>query len=41
MLGGLIAAFAAQRLPAWEAALAGVYLHGLAADCLSTLGAGP
>ncbi|MGK8893692.1 NAD(P)H-hydrate dehydratase [Burkholderia gladioli] len=41
VLGGLIAAFAAQRLPAWEAALAGVYLHGLAADCLSTLGAGP
>ncbi|MEX3606095.1 MAG: NAD(P)H-hydrate dehydratase [Burkholderia sp.] len=41
VLGGLIAAFAAQRLPAWEAALAGVYLHGLAADCLTTLGTGP
>ncbi|MEX3612034.1 MAG: NAD(P)H-hydrate dehydratase [Burkholderia sp.] len=35
------AAFAAQRLPAWEAALAGVCLHGLAADCLTTLGTGP
>ncbi|KAF1012498.1 MAG: NAD(P)H-hydrate dehydratase [Burkholderia sp.] len=41
VLVGLIAAFVAQRLPAWEAALAGVYLHGLAADCLSALGAGP
>ncbi len=41
VLGGLIAAFAAQRMPAWEAALAGTYLHGLAADCLTALGDGP
>ncbi|MEK6424981.1 MAG: NAD(P)H-hydrate dehydratase [Burkholderia gladioli] len=41
VLGGLIAAFAAQRMPACEAALAGVYLHGLAADCLTALGQGP
>jgi ADP-dependent NAD(P)H-hydrate dehydratase / NAD(P)H-hydrate epimerase len=41
VLGGLIAAFAAQRLPCLAAALAGVYLHGLAADCLVARGAGP
>ncbi len=41
VLGGLIAAFAAQRIPAYEAALGGVYLHGLAADCLTALGDGP
>ncbi|WP_141755160.1 NAD(P)H-hydrate dehydratase [Burkholderia plantarii] len=41
VLGGLIAAFLAQRIPAYEAALGGVYLHGLAADCLTALGDGP
>ncbi len=41
VLGGLIAAFAAQRLPCLAAARAGVYLHGLAADCLVARGAGP
>lgn len=32
VLAGLIAAFAAQGIPSWEAACAGVYLHGLAGD---------
>lgn len=41
VLSGLIGAFVAQRLPGYEAALAGVYLHGLAAQYLSTSGAGP
>jgi ADP-dependent NAD(P)H-hydrate dehydratase / NAD(P)H-hydrate epimerase len=41
VLGGLIGAFLAQRLPAYEAALAGVYLHGLAADALTAVGEGP
>ncbi|WDD93897.1 NAD(P)H-hydrate dehydratase [Burkholderia sp. FERM BP-3421] len=41
VLGGLIAALAAQRLPCLAAARAGVYLHGLAADCLVARGAGP
>jgi ADP-dependent NAD(P)H-hydrate dehydratase / NAD(P)H-hydrate epimerase len=41
VLGGLIAAFAAQGLPGLAAARAGVYLHGLAADCLVAHGAGP
>ncbi|WP_323118847.1 NAD(P)H-hydrate dehydratase [Burkholderia alba] len=41
VLGGLIGAFAAQRMPRYEAALAGVYLHGLAADYLVATGAGP
>ncbi|KAF1025777.1 MAG: Bifunctional NAD(P)H-hydrate repair enzyme Nnr [Burkholderia plantarii] len=41
VLSGIIGAFAAQHMPAYEAALAGVYLHGLAADCLSALGQGP
>ncbi|KGD07531.1 carbohydrate kinase family protein [Burkholderia pseudomallei] len=34
VLGGLIGAFLAQRMPRYEAALAGVYLHGLAAERL-------
>ncbi|WP_434718032.1 NAD(P)H-hydrate dehydratase [Paraburkholderia sp. A1BS-2L] len=41
VLGGLIGALLAQRLPPWEAALAGVYLHGLAADTLVAEGEGP
>lgn len=41
VLGGLIGALLAQRLPPWEAALAGVYLHGLAADTLVGEGNGP
>jgi hydroxyethylthiazole kinase-like uncharacterized protein yjeF len=41
VLGGLIGAFLAQRLPAFEAALAGVYLHGLAAETLTGEGEGP
>ncbi|RKP52601.1 NAD(P)H-hydrate dehydratase [Trinickia fusca] len=41
VLGGIVGALLAQRLPAYEAALAGVYLHGLAADTLTHSGAGP
>ncbi len=41
VLGGMIGALLAQRLPRYEAALAGVYLHGLAADTLSAQGHGP
>jgi ADP-dependent NAD(P)H-hydrate dehydratase / NAD(P)H-hydrate epimerase len=41
VLGGLIGAFLAQRLPPYEAALAGVYLHGLAAETLTGEGEGP
>lgn len=41
VLGGIIGAFLAQKMPAFEAALAAVYLHGLAADVLSAEGAGP
>jgi hydroxyethylthiazole kinase-like uncharacterized protein yjeF len=41
VLGGMIGAFAAQGVPAFEAALAGVYLHGLAAEALSNEGDGP
>ncbi|NIE68116.1 NAD(P)H-hydrate dehydratase [Burkholderia sp. Ax-1719] len=41
VLGGLIGALLAQRLPPFEAALAGVYLHGLAADTLVAQGDGP
>jgi hydroxyethylthiazole kinase-like uncharacterized protein yjeF len=41
VLGGLIGAFLAQRLPAYEAALAAVYLHGLAAETLTGEGEGP
>ncbi|MFM0151602.1 NAD(P)H-hydrate dehydratase [Paraburkholderia sediminicola] len=41
VLGGVIGALLAQHLPRYEAALAGVYLHGLAADRLSAQGHGP
>ncbi|WP_321784940.1 NAD(P)H-hydrate dehydratase [Paraburkholderia sp. J94] len=41
VLGGLIGALLAQHLPPFEAALAGVYLHGLAADTLVAQGDGP
>ncbi len=41
VLGGLIGAFLAQSLPAYEAALAGVWLHGRAAQNLSDDGDGP
>ncbi len=41
VLGGIIGALLAQRLPRYEAALAGVYLHGLAADTLTARGDGP
>ncbi|HHX87446.1 MAG TPA: NAD(P)H-hydrate dehydratase, partial [Firmicutes bacterium] len=39
LLTGLIAALIAQGLPVEEAALAGVYLHGLAGDLLPARGA--
>jgi hydroxyethylthiazole kinase-like uncharacterized protein yjeF len=41
VLGGLIGAFLGQGLPRYEAALAGVFLHGLAADMLTGRGKGP
>lgn len=41
VLGGLIGALLAQRVAPYEAALAGVYLHGLAADTLTAAGTGP
>ncbi|CAH2790951.1 MAG: NAD(P)H-hydrate epimerase (EC / ADP-dependent (S)-NAD(P)H-hydrate dehydratase (EC [uncultured Paraburkholderia sp.] len=41
VLGGIIGALLAQHLPCFEAALAGVYLHGLAADMLTAQGHGP
>lgn len=41
VLGGIIGALLAQRLPSYEAALAGVYLHGWAADTLTANGHGP
>lgn len=41
VLGGIIGALLAQRVPPYEAALAGVYLHGLAADILTDQGDGP
>ncbi|SAL66990.1 carbohydrate kinase [Caballeronia udeis] len=41
VLGGLIGAFLAQGVPAYEAALAGVYLHGRAAEALTDEGEGP
>jgi ADP-dependent NAD(P)H-hydrate dehydratase / NAD(P)H-hydrate epimerase len=41
VLGGLIGALLAQNLPAYEAALAGVWLHGLAAERLTGQGIGP
>ncbi|SFU58116.1 NAD(P)H-hydrate dehydratase [Pseudoduganella namucuonensis] len=41
VLSGLCASLLAQGWPAWEAALAAVWLHGMAADVLVTEGAGP
>lgn len=41
VLGGIVGALLAQRLPSYEAALAGVYLHGLAAETLTANGLGP
>lgn len=41
VLGGIIGALLAERLPGYEAALAGVYLHGLAAETLTAAGCGP
>ncbi|GAB5099962.1 NAD(P)H-hydrate dehydratase [Caballeronia sp. HLA56] len=41
VLGGLIGALLAQKLPAYEAALAGVYFHGQAAEHLASEGTGP
>lgn len=41
VLGGIIGALLAQRLPSYEAALAGVYLHGWAAETLTAAGSGP
>jgi ADP-dependent NAD(P)H-hydrate dehydratase / NAD(P)H-hydrate epimerase len=41
VLGGMIGALLAQHLPPFEAALAGVWLHGLAADTLCAEGTGP
>ncbi|MDU0810616.1 MAG: NAD(P)H-hydrate dehydratase [Burkholderia sp.] len=40
-LSGLIGAFLAQSVSAYEAAIAAVYLHGLAADILVSNGIGP
>lgn len=40
-LGGLIGALLAQRMPAFEAACAGVFLHGRAAEVLAEQGEGP
>ncbi len=41
VLSGLCGSLLAQGWPEWEAALAGVWLHGMAADLLVTEGAGP
>ncbi|MGN6085884.1 NAD(P)H-hydrate dehydratase [Trinickia sp.] len=41
VLGGIVGALLAERLPSYEAALAGVYLHGWAADTLTACGRGP
>lgn len=41
VLCGMIGAFAAQRIPPYEAALAAVYLHGQAAESLCADGDGP
>jgi hydroxyethylthiazole kinase-like uncharacterized protein yjeF len=41
VLAGLCGALLAQGWPAWEAALAGVWLHGRAADVLVSAGIGP
>jgi hydroxyethylthiazole kinase-like uncharacterized protein yjeF len=41
VLTGIVGALAAQGLPAEDALIAGVYLHGAAADALAVHGAGP
>ncbi|GGY34379.1 NAD(P)H-hydrate dehydratase [Pseudoduganella albidiflava] len=41
VLAGLAGALLAQGWPGWEAALAAVWLHGIAADMLVAEGAGP
>jgi hydroxyethylthiazole kinase-like uncharacterized protein yjeF len=41
VLAGLCGALLAQRWPAWEAALAAVWLHGAAAELLVDQGVGP
>ncbi|CBW75191.1 Nitric-oxide reductase subunit C (EC 1.7.99.7) [Mycetohabitans rhizoxinica HKI 454] len=41
VLCGMIGAFAAQRMPPYEAALTAVYLHGAAAESLCADGDGP
>jgi len=41
VLAGLCGALLAQGWPQWEAALAAVWLHGMAADVLVTEGTGP
>lgn len=41
VLAGLCGALLAQGWPQWEAALAAVWLHGMAADVLVTEGCGP
>jgi ADP-dependent NAD(P)H-hydrate dehydratase / NAD(P)H-hydrate epimerase len=41
VLAGLIGTLLGQGWPAWEAALAGVWLHGAAADSLVAAGKGP
>ncbi|WP_426337945.1 NAD(P)H-hydrate dehydratase [Pseudoduganella sp. S-14] len=41
VLSGLCGSLLAQGWPEWEAALAGVWLHGMAADDLVSEGAGP
>jgi len=41
VLSGLCGSLLAQGWPEWEAALAGVWLHGMAADVLVTESAGP
>ena len=41
VLAGLCGSLLAQGWPVWEAALAAVWLHGMAADVMVTEGAGP
>lgn len=41
VLGGMIGALLAQHVPHFEAALTGVWLHGLAAEALCAAGHGP